>query len=636
MKKVKLLIFGLAICLIGCKAHVYTLNDWFKDAIEILGYTDNTAIEVWKKLLNATDVNAELYAKDAALMLYHVLNEEGENVEETMIALGYFTEEQLLSSSTIDQDQAKDLLEKAKRDLSTKTFLEDKVDITFKEEMTFSNDLENEPAGLYETEDGYYRIEETGKISEVPIEEVVEDLDIETTFRPDLSQGIIFPEGTVFQAAPSSMNYQEQLGIQKLKSKYFSFNIQDYKVSGRVHSSGLDLSLRKKDFFHGMDLENELTVSQLKITADVSLNPFKDPHFLLRADYVLNNTLSLSQKEEQDIAKKILTTESLENLKTRLKSLVKLEDVSTGDLELVRFSFPVPGTLNILKVEMVLKMTLLLNGEIGLVFETSANQGFQASKEGMLTIQENKWEVEPYMDGKTELSCQLGLDLKLKKYLLADIYLASGIGAQGKASVYFVDKKKKVVDQQVLDSSLTALEDSLSIYEMNSDVYIDTCADVDLYWFIRINIGASNGSLLRKVGFSQSYTPIKKQLRLLHIEHHKVVDECTRAYQFNDEKELQNGLQLSSYQLILEPHEQVWLFVEGAKDKTLKWQSSDEKVATVSDGLIEAHENGVATIVVQDEDGRQSSCVIIVNAEDNVSFQPLSSFFDVKCIECDK
>ena len=95
-------------------------------------------------------------------------------------------------------------------------------------------------------------------------------------------------------------------------------------------------------------------------------------------------------------------------------------------------------------------------------------------------------------------------------------------------------------------------------------------------------------------------------------------------------------MQLSSYQLILEPHEQVWLFVEGAKDKTLKWQSSDEKVATVSDGLIEAQEKGVATIVVQDEDGRRSSCVIIVNAEDNVSFQPLSSFFDVKCIECDK
>ena len=208
MKKIKLVVFGLAICLIGCKAHVYTLNDWFKDAIEILGYTDNTAIEAWKKLLNTTDVNAELYAKDAALMLYHILNEDGENVEETMIALGYFTEKQLLSSSTINQDQAKDLLEKAKRDLSTKTFLEDKVDITFNEEMTFSNDLESESAGLYETEDGYYRVEETGEITEVPIEEAIEDLDIETTFQPDLSQGIIFPEGTVFQAAPSSMNYR--------------------------------------------------------------------------------------------------------------------------------------------------------------------------------------------------------------------------------------------------------------------------------------------------------------------------------------------------------------------------------------------------------------------------------------------
>lgn len=622
MKKLIFLGVVCTLMLTGCHDNTYTLNQFFQDAVTILNYSDDTVITSWQKLLETRDFNDEVYAQDVAVVLCDALNEESE----AMVALGYFTQEELTSIKPLTQEKAQSLLEKAKEDLSTKTFMEDKTEIELKQDMQWTDNLENEPAGFYETEEGYYEVKEDGTIEEMAIEDVLEILEIETTFQPDLSEGVIFPKGTVFQADSSLLLHDDTPTVQPLKSNYFSFNLKDYKVSGRIYSSGLDISVKKKDFYQSLDLENELSLSQFKVTADVSFNPFKDPHIYLRADYKLNDILSLSGKEEKPLVKKAMSEQTLKDLQNRLASLVKIEDISSNDLELLRFSFPVPGTIDSLKVDVVLKLSFLLNGEVSITFETSANHGFHASKQGMMRIQENKWSIEPYAEGKTELSCQLGLDLKLKKFLLADVYTSSGISAEGKTSVYFVNKKEKLVDKQEYEASIQDIEDALSLYAMHDEAYIDVCGDVDVYWFVRLSIGSQDKSLLRKVGFSHSYTPIKNKLSLLHIENHRVVDECTRIYNFKDEKDLQNGLHLNSYQMILKPKQEVILKVETQDFKTLEWTSSNEKVAIVKDGKIFAKKPGVATITVTDDKKRSSACVIIVTEEDNVTFEPLSSF----------
>ena len=54
---------------------------------------------------------------------------------------------------------------------------------------------------------------------------------------------------------------------------------------------------------------------------------------------------------------------------------------------------------------------------------------------------------------------------------------------------------------------------------------------------------------------------------------------------------------------------------ENAKDKTVTWTSSDEAVASVTDGVITAHEAGTATITAATSNGKTASCEITVYAE---------------------
>ena len=59
---------------------------------------------------------------------------------------------------------------------------------------------------------------------------------------------------------------------------------------------------------------------------------------------------------------------------------------------------------------------------------------------------------------------------------------------------------------------------------------------------------------------------------------------------------------------------------EDAEDKTLLWESSDEKIASVdSNGKVTAHKNGVVTITVKSKDGNaEASCKVTVNGKEGV------------------
>lgn len=54
---------------------------------------------------------------------------------------------------------------------------------------------------------------------------------------------------------------------------------------------------------------------------------------------------------------------------------------------------------------------------------------------------------------------------------------------------------------------------------------------------------------------------------------------------------------------------------DDATDKTVTWETDNEKVAAVEDGVIKALEEGVATITVKTADGQSASCVVTVYDE---------------------
>lgn len=77
-------------------------------------------------------------------------------------------------------------------------------------------------------------------------------------------------------------------------------------------------------------------------------------------------------------------------------------------------------------------------------------------------------------------------------------------------------------------------------------------------------------------------------------------------------------LNISDKSLVMSAFETVTLTVgilpENAKSKNLQWSSSNDKVVTVTDGVLTAVDKGTATITVKTEDGRKSAyCTVKVN-----------------------
>lgn len=608
---------GMLLILCGCQQPVYTLENWLNDAIEILSIDENI-MDHWEKSFESEQLTAPLRCQQAAGVLFELLHESGENPLDAMTDLGYFSENQIKENQEISEKDGKSLLEKAKNDLVDRTFLENETELTLKQLIKPIDSealLGQVEPGYYETDEGYYYVDEDGTISEVPLEDIIQELEIQTTFQPDLSEGVIFPEGTSFEASPSQMVKQSDLRVEPLRSQYFTFRVKGFKISGNIWKNGMDISVKKSDFYQ-MTLENQLSISQFSITADVSLNPFKDPHFLLRADYVLDDTLSVERSHKTKVHKQLLKAETLTELKTRLAGLLKGNNGAAEELELLRFSFPVPGSLTALSVDVVLSLDFKLNGEIGLSFKNAAQHGFQTIHGSLMKIQENSWEIEPYLDGNAEFACVLGLDLKLKKFLLADIFASCGIGAEGQSRVHYVNVNEKYVDEDKISVPAVVIEEELSDYQMSKEAFVDVCADIDVYWFVRLGVGADRRSLLNKIGFDYSFTPIKNDFSLLHIENRKIIEECTRNYQFEDPlPKIENHFQISDYQKILSPGESIELTIENAEEKEIEWSSSNVRIATVENGYVQAHREGMATIFAEDQSGHQSSCVIIVISE---------------------
>lgn len=605
--------------LFGCQSPAYTLEEWLSDACDQMAYSDNSVITHWHHLLSDTDLKQPLRAREAAIILFDILDESGEDPFKAMVGLGYFSKSDLELNSLIDFEEAKSLLEMAKKDLLNRTFIEPVTDLELNQPVIASfekiEELTNQSAGLYEVADGYYEVLENGNIQERQIDEVLSSLEIETTFTPDLSETAVFPQGTIFEADLNLESYRQK-EVDLLKSKYFHFKIGDYKISGRIYDRGLDISCKRLNF-HDMTLENQLSLSQLKLTADVSINPLNDPHVLLRADYHLSDTLSLSKNEVIPITKKELNPTLLKELQTRLSKLSNQTSLAQEDLELLRFSIPVPGTLKSLHVDMVLKLHFLLNGEASLTLESSQSHGVQSANGTLKKIQENQWTVEPYLDGSAEMACNLGFDLMIGKYLVTDLSCESGIGAQGTAFVYFVNRKEKSVEKETLNTSLEQVNQVLNLYSPTNQASIDTCLDVNVYWFIRLNIASSSKCLLKRLGVSHSFTPVKENISLLHIENHQVVKQCTRVYDLNEIAQFDNVFQISEYKVTMLVGQKKMLTIENNTNDHYQWQSSDPDIVMVDNGKLEALSAGTALITVRDSKGNENVCVVTVFQEES-------------------
>lgn len=603
-------VFCLALCLMGCQHHqTYSIGEWLESLVEQLSYQDDSIMTHWQQLLQDKSLEEPLCITDTILVLNDILDGDDKDF---LVAMGLYEKEEITTDNFVSKERAMRLNDKLLEILENEVFSQPKTDATFKPGIIQTDDLDQEHTpGIYETPDGYYVIEDDGTIREARFDEIIAELDIETTFSPDLSESIILPEDAMIQEGEVvEQSYLPTTNtLLPISRRHFSFRLNDYQVHGQVWSRGVSVQIKKRTD-EGYVLTNDLMLSNLAIHSNVNLKQENEPHFYFRADYDIEDRFSVAKEHKQNFTTKKLDVATLTTLTEQLATLVDQHPKIQNTLDLFKFDIPVPGTLNTLKVQMALQLQLLVNGEASVTLACKQHQGYQNTSSFLHEIQQKEWSLTPYIDGSTELLCNLDFDLCLGQFLIADSFAQSGFGAEGTATMHYVDTQKKAVNKTSMQASLSQIAEVLDDYEDSKEAYIDTCLDANVYWLCRLGVGGNQRSLLRKLGIYASFVPIKEQKGLFHIEDHQIVSECTRQYDFEDWQELKDQLQLSSYQVILKPNETFLL--TAVCDEPLTWFSNDSTIASVKDGCITAHQIGSTMVQVKSESGQSNSCVVIV------------------------
>lgn len=583
MKKIVLVIMMLFMC--SCQADNYTLDDYIQDT-QGLFQIDNIQ----------TDGRLEesLKCQDMAEILLEIAQEKQIDY---LIALECFTKEMYDSNQTISQQKAKDINQIIYDDFSQKEFFETTFDIGEIQSVDETVELRNLAPGIYEQNGSFYEVMEDGSVETYD----VETFELQSTFIPDLESSVILPEGS--EMTPSDMNFFAEPNLQHLISRYFQFKLNDYSISGRIQNNGLQVKVQKKTASN-IVVENELTIDNLKCTVDFSL---ENKRFYFRADYDLKDTLSVSKQKQ--IYQDKVTLDSFSQIKEKIQQMKNTLPIVEDELHLLTFQFDVPSTGKMVKVTLDLSLKLMINGEVRITFSTSHRQGSQSFQDNLCHLNQQQWEIDPYLEGNIECASVLSFELSLGTIRIGDVALQGGIGSEAIGRVHYVDLKKQLIETENAEIDLLTMENILASYDQLQDKYVDCCADVNVYYFARIKTNQSN-CLLRKLGLYGSMTPLKNNLSLVHIENHHVVDACTKQeILFNPQHEI-DAFDISNYQLHLSVGKTVTLT---ATKENCTFSSSNTDIVFVSEkGEITALKEGYTTIIVTTNDGVERHCLVFV------------------------
>lgn len=570
--------------LCGCQKDSYSLSEYINDTKALFCVEE---IEVYD------DLNQPLYAKQLLDILVDLSNED----LDYLFSFDCVTKEMCEENNIISKEIADKMNEYVYNEVYSKQFYETNFDIGEVISVPSDTDLSCLPQGIYEKDGTIYEVDHNGEYKEYELD----CFELESTFSPNLSESIVLPEGV--SLSPSGTSFFEDRSLIKLKSHYFNFKLKDYKISGSVYPKGVQINVYKKTE-NGYKIENELTLNNIQCTCDLSLEQ-KD--FYFRVDYDLKDQFKVSKTKT--INQNKVDLKSFDLFKNAIKNLKEKLPIVEDELHLLTFKFEVPATQKLVTITMDLSLKLLANGEVDLTFKTSNKQGSQSYKDDLHYLNKQSYEFKPYVEGSIECACDLNFGLNLGKVHLVDVGMRGGIGAEATSTIHYVDKKNKWIGSDKVDVDLDKLAQLFEKYNLDDEKYIEFCSDANIYYFGRILVNQKK-SLFKNLGIQGTYTPIKNDISLIHIENKKIVEACTRNEIIDDENIEIDVFDISNYQFYLKVGKSVQITV--SKENCTFTSSNPEIVSVNQSGVITALQEGYATIVVEDETGYKRSCLVMV------------------------
>ena len=640
MKKIMMIVLCMSLFLGACmqqKTNRFTILEWYEMLAEIFGHINKEDDRVWFEELGLTE-DSEVTYEVVYVSLGHALNlkeHETDSVELKNHPQGLIIQsfinlckiDKLILDKPISKEDSQRLLDLACKAMRDFSFIDQSYRYTFKEEPQITDYRFDEKNGnqcpledgLYKQEQDYFMVQDH-IYRKASFTDIFEDFECQGTFSPNLQEGIKFPNDATNLTRQGFFNHQSK--VKQLSALPFSFELKGYKVKGSVSKDSLNVRVSGK--VKGMDLEEIFSLDDLKITTDIAFNPFGKQRLLLRADYDAKNHISLS-KELKKMSN--YTLSDLVALKNRLSNLEHQQD-TLEEIDIASFSFQVPWTTHTITVELDLRLSFNLNGEVGLMIESKQSHGVNVEHFRLNKIQYQDVICNPYIEGNMEGCIGLGLGMSVLNCSLVDFVVETGLGATCKSQIHLVDTKTKEVQKMSIDASLSAVNDVLNEFENTHERFVDTCIDVDTYWLVRFRAGSAK-TLVHKLGLSGKFTPLKKKMNIYHFENRLPVLSCTRKYNFVDMNDLQTDITISKVSLTMKIGQ-----IEKIELKTnerivsASYASSDSNVATVDqNGNIQAVGSGLAIIEVKTDKGQTYYCKVYVPQNNEVEFTPLNSAF---------
>ena len=529
----------------------------------------------------------------------------------------------------VDQEIGEEAIDKAVSLINNK-LIDKRQEFEYKEEIKYVNryTLDNNylvTDELYKLGDLIYlEDEDTYKVicginygsymvRDAELDEIFESLIISDCEEIDLTKAI-----DVTEIEDSSSVYLNNDRNLLASSNTKRFSKDGFNISYKLAKSGINARISKN--VDGLNFFFDVTVSNIKPSYvwNYTQGDVKNTYFKIDYKTVEEIGVSIGRYKNYYLDLKNLDSSSFMNLS---KSIIKEKvDEAEATIRICQLKVPISGVPTLyLNVELLAKF--YVSGKVEIVVSNDSSKGFEVRNGKLRLINENDRDVNLKIGGSTSSAVGLNFNIEAVKKYLMDVEGDLGIKAKVGTTIHLYDDEG---NHTTLESDVPySIYDELS--KENNDVKV--CGDLSLYWLGKIRFNTSR-TLLYKFGLSKDIDILDDKNQVFgnksHIENFVFVDKCTRGNRLKTNKTTistinSDKILLNKYSKVVNINQSYAIEIKALpssyKEEDLVFESKDESVASVSNGIVYGINKGATEIIISTSDGKYSASLNVLISE---------------------
>ncbi len=403
---------------------------------------------------------------------------------------------------------------------------------------------------------------------EVNSEEVFEELHVQSTYQPKLSElNVLDGNGNpitwvqsastmdsrkkVYEISDLVTGKEQMLAKQTGVSGKLSFNYEGMTISGEISDNSISFKIKgsvykDKNFDIMVDTSGE--VSDIKATCEYDYSHFK----------LHSATAKVGFKTKQKVGATVSTkatgvfapdySNGNGKFGTNFLRAVYKDKTAKGAKSVKICSFPVAGA-GVLSWNLDVNLNISMSGSVSVVVTKSNNYGIEYRNNNIRYIKETNTDIDANAKATIEGCLYIGTSVSILKVKLVGVGIEAGVGVEGEVTAHLVDIHNVLQDELTTSNGdiLLANLDNLNLRSTDSSkiqLHVDLCEEVVTYGILNFKLDTNTAlyKVLSKANLKDSNgKSIEFEISLLgkdncplhqpfHWEDGRLVDKCTRKY----------------------------------------------------------------------------------------------------------